>query len=148
VEPHAAALLQLADDVEVIGGWSPSEARREAFTARYGIPTVASDAALLGDPRVEAVLVLTPPRTHAEIALRAAAAGKHVLVEKPLTVERAEAVALVDAFERADLRLGVVFQHRFREAPMELRAHLAAGALGRLLTVSTSIPWWRPPSYF
>ena len=148
VQPHVAALGTMTAQARVVAGFSPSGDRRAAFETTWGLPTVATESALLADPRVDAVLILTPPRTHAEIALRAAAAGRHVLLEKPLTVERAEAGSLVDAFDRAGLRLGVVFQHRFREAPLRLREVLADGLLGRLLSVSASIRWWRSPEYF
>jgi predicted dehydrogenase len=94
------------------------------------------------------VLVLTPPRTHAEIALAAARAGKHVLLEKPLDVDHAHAKALVDAVEGLGRTFGVVFQHRFREASIALRERLRAGALGELLSVSAAVRWWRSPEYF
>lgn len=148
VKPHVAALKLLADRVDLVAGFSPSAERRAAFEAAWQVPTVATEEALLADPRVDAVLVLTPPLTHDAIARRALAAGKHVLLEKPLTADATSATALVEAFEAAGRKLGVVFQHRFREAPMALRAALAAGRLGDLKSVSASIRWWRSFEYF
>ncbi len=148
VQPHAQALLQLTARCDFIAGYSPSRQRRSAFEQTYGLPTVESEQAILDDPRVDIVLVLTPPLTHAEVALRAAAAGKHVLVEKPLDVDRARAAAVVDGFRRAGRTLGVVLQHRFRSSPMRLRELLAEGALGRVVSVSTSVRWWRSAEYF
>ena len=148
VQPHAEALQQLADRVTVVGAFSPGAERRAAFEKAHRLPTVASEAALLDDPRVEVVLVLTPPRTHADVALRAARAGKHVLLEKPVDVDLPRARALVEAFERADRRLGIVFQHRFRDSPLALRSLLQENALGDLLSVSANVRWWRSPEYF
>jgi len=148
VQPHAQALRELTDVASVIAAFSPSAERRATFQEAFGLPTVASEAELLDDPRIDIVLVLTPPRTHADIALRAAGAGKHVLLEKPIDVDLARARALVAAFERADRKLGVVFQHRFRRSPMALAALLQQGALGKLLSVSASVRWWRSPEYF
>ncbi|HEX4885673.1 MAG TPA: Gfo/Idh/MocA family oxidoreductase, partial [Casimicrobiaceae bacterium] len=148
VKPHAAALKELGGRAEVVAGWSPSAQRRDAFAAQWGWRAAASLDALLAEPRVEAVLVLTPPRTHAEIALAAARAGKHVLLEKPLDVDHAHAKALVDAVEGLGRTFGVVFQHRFREASIALRERLRAGALGELLSVSAAVRWWRSPEYF
>jgi len=148
VKPHAAALRALAERVTVVGGFSPSPARRAHFATTYGLPAVESLDALLADARVEALLVLTPPRTHAELALAAARAGKDVLLEKPVDVDFPRAKALVDAVEGLGRIFGVVFQHRFREASIALRESLRAGALGELLAVSASIRWWRSDEYF
>ena len=148
VKPHAHALLQLAGKAAFIAGFSPSAERRAAFERAFGLPTVASEQALLEDPRVAVVLVLTPPRTHADVSLRAARAGKHVLLEKPLDVDLPQARALVEGFAQAGRTLGVVFQHRFRRSPMVLRQLLQEQALGKLVSVSTSVRWWRSPAYY
>ncbi|MBP7000635.1 Gfo/Idh/MocA family oxidoreductase [Amaricoccus sp.] len=148
VTPHAKGLLDLAGEVEVAAAFSPSAARREAFAARFPFPTCDSLDAILGDPGIEAVAVFTPPNTHAEIGLACAAAGKHVLMEKPLEVSTARAEALVRSCREAGVRLGVVLQHRFRPAGMRLAELLASGALGRVVGCSTTIRLWRPQSYY
>lgn len=148
VKPHALALRDLADRVDVVGGYSPTPGRRAAFGAEYGLPVVDSLAQLLDDRRVEAVLVLTPPRAHAEVVRQAARAGKHVLVEKPVDVDFPSARALVDEVEAAGRTFGVVFQHRFRPGALALREQLAQRVLGELLSVSASVRWWRSPDYF
>ncbi len=148
VKPHAAALKALGERALVVGGYSPSAARRAQFAATYALPAVDSLDALLADPKVEALFVLTPPRTHTEIALAAARAGKDVLLEKPIDVDFVRSKALVDAVEGMGRVLGVVFQHRFREASLALREVLRAGGLGDLLSVSASIRWWRSDEYF
>lgn len=148
VKPHAAALRDLGARAVVVGGWSPSAARRAQFAQAWTWPAFETLDALLADRRVEAVLVLTPPRTHTAITLAAARAGKHVLLEKPLDVDHASAAALVDAVEGLGRSFGVVFQHRFREAAIALRERLAARALGDLLSVSASVRWWRSDEYF
>jgi UDP-N-acetyl-2-amino-2-deoxyglucuronate dehydrogenase len=148
VQPHAQALKLLADQATFVAGFSPSEERRAAFERTYGLATVDTEAALLEDPAVDVVLVLTPPRTHAEVAIRAAAAGKHVLVEKPLDVDLPRARRLVEAFAQAERTLGVVFQHRFRSSPMALGSLLREGALGELLSVSAAVRWWRSAEYY
>ena len=148
LKPHALALRDLADKVEVIGGFSPSAARRAEFAATWQWPAADSFRALCDDPRIDALMILTPPRTHTELAVAAARAGKHVLLEKPVAVDLAEATALVDAVERCDRKLAIMFQHRFRPGARALRDLLRAHALGDLFSVSTSIRWWRSPEYF
>ena len=148
VKPHALALKDLTGQSEFIGGFSPTAKRRGEFEKTYGLPAIDSVDALLGNSQVDAVIILTPPRTHAELAIQAAKAGKHVLLEKPLDVTFAQARDIVDAVARENRKLGVVFQFRFREAVMTLRELLRAGELGELLSVSCAVRWWRPAEYY
>ncbi len=148
VKPHALALRELGERAQVIGGYSPTPERRREFERTYAFPSVDSPQALLTDPRVDAVLILTPPRSHAELAIEAARAGKHVLLEKPIDVTFERARAVVDAVEQAGRKLGIVFQYRFRPATATLHELIEAGELGDLLSVSASVRWWRPPEYF
>src|SRR5688572_1866277 len=148
VTPHAKGLVDLDDQVEVAYAFSPSEARRKAFSSRFPFPTCESLDAILHDASVEAVAVFTPPSTHRDIGLACAAAGKHVLMEKPLDTTTARAVELVDGCRRAGVKLGVVLQHRFRPAAIRLAGMLEAGELGRIVGCSTVIRLWRPQSYY
>lgn len=148
VKPHALALKELTGEVEFIGGYSPTAERRNAFKAEYGLPVVDSAEAVFDDPRVAAIMILTPPRTHAELATRAARAGKHVLLEKPVDISFPAARAIVDAVESEGCALGVVFQQRFRQATMTLREIIGGAELGELLSVSCAVRWWRPAEYF
>jgi UDP-N-acetyl-2-amino-2-deoxyglucuronate dehydrogenase len=148
VTPHARGLMDLADTVEVVHAYSPSEARRRTFGERFPFPLTDSLDTILEDDGVEAVAVFTPANTHCEIAMQAAAAGKHVLMEKPLDITTARAEQLVAACRSAGVKLGVVLQHRFRPAGMKLAELLAAGELGAIVGCSTIIRLWRPQSYY
>ena len=148
LKPHALALRDLADRVEVAAAFAPSVARRQAAADAWGFGPVDSIDRLLADRATDAVLILTPPWTHAELVGRAAAAGKHVLLEKPVDVNAERAAGIVAACDRAGVRLAVVFQHRFRPAALELARIVRAGRLGRLLSASASIRWWRASEYF
>ncbi|MDR3495753.1 MAG: Gfo/Idh/MocA family oxidoreductase [Ancalomicrobiaceae bacterium] len=147
-KPHIAALADLAETIEVAGAFSPSADRREAFHLTTGWPVANRLDALLDDPAIDAMLVLTPPTTHLDLVECCAAAGKHVLLEKPLEVTLARSLALVERMEAEGLRLGVVFQHRFRPVVRRLRDELAAGGLGEIIAASVEVRWWRPPAYY
>ena len=150
VAPHMLALreLEATGRARLIGGFSPSAGRRAGFTARWGGPGYESLEALLAAPGLDLVLVLTPPAAHLPVAQAAAAAGKHLLVEKPLEFDAARAATLVETAAAAGVTLGVVFQHRFRPAALRLHAALAAGELGQPLSASATIRWWRDAGYF
>ena len=144
VTPHAKSLLDLKDRAEVAYAYSPSKERRAKFAERFPFPQCDRLETILADRSVDAVLVLTPPSTHLEIVERCAAAGKHVLLEKPLEISTARAEQLVR--KMSHLKLGVVLQHRFRPAAEKLREMLPL--LGKLVSASAAIPNWRPQSYY
>jgi UDP-N-acetyl-2-amino-2-deoxyglucuronate dehydrogenase len=148
LKPHLQSLEELAARVEIAACYTPSAARRQAFAAGHPYPLASTFDAILADPSIEALLVLAPPSTHLELVTRAAAAGKHVLLEKPVEVSLERAERLVAAMEEAGLRLGIVLQHRFRAVSRRLQGLVAAGELGRLVSGSAAIRWWRPPAYF
>lgn len=145
---HARALLDLADQVECVAAFSPTTARREAFAAEYPIPVVESLDAIFDDPEIDAVLILTPPSSHFELVERAAATGKHILLEKPLDISLERAEAIVDAAEKAGVKLGVVLQNRCRPAALALDLLVVTGRLGSLVGASAAIRNWRPQSYY
>lgn len=148
VTPHARGLLDLADRVEVAYAFSPSARRRRDFADRFPFPLCDKLETILDDPSVDAVLVLTPPNTHLDVAGRCAAAGKHVLLEKPVETTTVRAEQLIGACRRAGVTLGIVLQHRFRPAAMQLAGLLRDGELGAIVGCSAVIRLWRPQSYY
>ena len=145
VTPHAKSLVELG--VEVLA-FSPTAARRAAFAAKFPFPTTGDIDQIAADPSIGAVGILTPPNTHLELVEKFAAAGKHILLEKPLDITTARSRAIVTAGAKAGVTIAVVLQHRFKPAAEKLAALLAAGRLGRIVSCSTRIPWWRPQSYY
>ncbi|MCB1056740.1 MAG: Gfo/Idh/MocA family oxidoreductase, partial [Acidobacteria bacterium] len=126
-----------------------ADATRAAETrAELGVPCEASLEALLDRPDVDAVCLCTPSGLHAEQAITAARAGKHVLVEKPMALEVADADAMIAACREAGVHLGVAFQRRTDPDLRELHAAIRAGELGRLVLGTASVPYFRAQSYY
>lgn len=147
VTPHARSLIELAERVEV-RGYSPSAERRAAFAAKHDLPVVDDLTQVVEAPEIDAVILLTPPDSRRELVQRIAAAGKPILMEKPLERTLSAARDIVAITEHAGVTTGVVFQHRFRQAAERLRALVESGALGTLATAQLDVPWWRPQSYY
>ncbi|MBU1337251.1 MAG: Gfo/Idh/MocA family oxidoreductase [Alphaproteobacteria bacterium] len=143
-KPHALALQSLAKDIAVLGVYRRDAAQRAAFCSTYGFPEAESYEALLADPRLDAVLVLTPPNAREAIVAAAAKAGKPVLLEKPVERTLAAAERIVALCDAAGVTLGVIFQHRFRRASRYLAEAVAENRYGRLEAVHLVVPWWRP----
>ena len=148
-KPHIAALRELPDRAWIAACYSPSPDRRAAFAVQHpDLPVVDSLDRILEDASIGTLILLTPPMTHLDLVSTCAAAGKHVLLEKPLDVDVARARRSVDTMEAVGRRLGVVLQHRFRTAALRLAELVRSGELGDQLSSSATIRWWRGPDYF
>lgn len=148
VEPHAQALMDLSERVDVVWAASRSAERCAAFAKRYPFKTTTDFDAVMSDPAVHSLIVLTPPSSHLEWIERAAAAGKHVLIEKPLALDVPQAERSVILARHSNIKLGVVLQHRFRPNALKLAEVLASGMLGKIEASIVSVPWWRPQEYY
>jgi predicted dehydrogenase len=148
LQPHARSLVDLADRVRVVWAAETRGTRSKDVADRYGFPTTTDVTRAIGDPAVDAVLVLTPANAHLPVAEVAFAAGKHVLCEKPLEASLERAERLIAAGHRADRRLGICLQHRFRAGSRRLHELLTQGALGTVQAATLMVPWWRPQAYY
>jgi predicted dehydrogenase len=119
--------------VELVAVAARDRGRAERFAAKHGIPRVHSSyEALLDDPEVDAVYNPLPNGLHCEWTLRALDAGKHVLCEKPLASNAAEARRMQQAAEKAGLVLAEAFHWRSHPLAERMREILDSGALGPL----------------
>jgi predicted dehydrogenase len=122
--------------VDVVAVASRDGAKAQAYAAEHGIPRAhASYEALLDDADVDAVYISLPNGLHHEWSMRALAAGKHVLCEKPYTRHPAEAEEAYDAADAAGLVLMEAFMYRHHPQTRAVRRLLAEGTVGRVLTV-------------
>jgi predicted dehydrogenase len=113
-------------------GHTRTRASAEAFCAEKGIALKDDLDAILADSEIDAVVLATPHSEHGVQAERAAAAGKHVFVEKPFTLDVKSAEAALNAVARAGVVLGVANPRRFHPAMIELKARVQDGRLGVL----------------
>lgn len=143
-KPHALALQSLRKDIAVIGVYRRDRVQRAQFCQTYDFPEAQSLEGLLADPRLDALLVLTPPNARKEIVAAAAKAGKPVLLEKPIERTLAAAEQIVATADAARITLGVIFQHRFRRASRYLAEAVADNRYGQIEAVHLVVPWWRP----
>lgn len=146
--PHLRSLQDLNDRIELRYAFArdPRVDRIQPYTG----PVRLTDSLelILQDHEVQAVIVATPPSTHLEICERCFAAGKHVLLEKPIELNLERATRLLELATLAGLQLGVVLQHRFRQASQVLQKLLMDGRLGEVQAASVRVPWWRSQAYY
>ncbi len=113
--------------------------KAHAFAAECGIPrALASYEALLADAEVEAVYIPLPNDLHAEWAIRACAAGKHVLCEKPIAIGEGDARAMFDAARAHGVTLREAYPYMAQPQTTELRRLIAEGAIGRVQMITAA----------
>lgn len=146
---HARALAALAT--------AGSDVELTAFSG--GSPTLAADCgwprarqlsadALMTAEQVDIIAVCTPSGLHAANSLGALRAGKHVVVEKPMAITTADAVAVRDLARASDLIVSPVAQRRFEPLNVELKQAISAGRLGRVVLGETFVHWYRSADYY
>lgn len=122
--------------------------RLEHARQAYNVPAYDSFDALLADRNVDVVSILTPSGMHAEHAIMAARAGKHVIVEKPMALRLEDADAMIAECDKARVKLFVVKQNRFNVPVVKAREALEAGRFGKLILGTVRVRWCRDQKYY
>jgi predicted dehydrogenase len=144
---HAAILRDLPES-DFVAVCDSGRGRAEAFAERYGTRAYPDLDALLRHAGAQAVFVCTPHPRHAEPVIRAAEAGVHALVEKPLAASLADCDAMLAASRKAGTRLGVISQRRLYEPVRRMKAAIDAGKIGRPVLGVFSMFSWRDQAYY
>jgi predicted dehydrogenase len=125
--------------VELAGIAARDPDRARTFAATHGAGhAYASYDALIADPAVDLVYVATPPSIHAAVAIKALEAGKHVLVEKPFTLNAGEARSILAAAQRSGRRVFEAFHYRHHALWHRIVALLQSGEIGEVRAIDAS----------
>ena len=135
--PGANATLVAVTDVD--------QTAAKEVADEFGAKLCADMNELLRNPDIQAVYIATPNFLHKEQTLAAAAAGKHVLCEKPLAVTCADIQEMISACDQAGVLLGVGFMMRFNVYHRKIRDMIQAGALGSPVMARGQMTCWYPP---
>lgn len=130
---HFPALLKLSDRAEMVAFCDTDLLKAETAAKEFGIPgakVYTEYSELLADKTIDAIYVLTPNVSHAEISVAALDSGKHVMCEKPLAPTTADATKMLNAAKRSGKKLTVAYQNRFRSDSQILFKACRAGVLG------------------
>jgi predicted dehydrogenase len=138
-----------SDDIRFVAAHTRTRAAAEDFCRDQAVPLAESYEQILADPDVDAVVLATPHTRHERQILAAAAAGKHIHVEKPITLDCGSADAAVEATRKAGVVLAVGYCRRFHPSVVELRQRLRDGRLGTVVSMvaqhTTSTGQFIPP---
>lgn len=145
---HAQA-IQRTPGARLVGVADRTKEKAQAFAAKHRASLYTDSVEeLVRLPDLHVICVTTPSGAHREPALAAIAAGKHVIVEKPLEITTARADEIISAAEKAGLLLAPIFQARFGTGAQRVKASIDAGRLGRLVLASAYVKWHRAASYY
>jgi UDP-N-acetyl-2-amino-2-deoxyglucuronate dehydrogenase len=122
--------------------------KAEAFAAQNGVAAYGSLEELLSDKTIDVVTICTPSGLHGKMAVQVAAAGKHVLSEKPLDVWLDAVDEAIEATTRAGVTYGGIFQERFAPDALRLKRAIDGGAFGEIVLACAETKWYRSQAYY
>lgn len=146
-ETHARAANAIPG-VQIAAIYGTNAEKVDRLCREYGGKPFADLDAFLSHRPMQAVILGSPSGRHAEQGIAAAQLGLHVLTEKPIDIATKRADALIDATNRAGVKLAVIFQDRLKPNIRALKQWLDSGSLGKSLLIDARVKWYRPPDYF
>ena len=144
---HAKALSRLSESV-FVAVCDTNLQRAQQFAAEYKVKAYQDVEDMIAGSRVESLTVCTPHPLHAEPAVRAANAGVHVLIEKPLASSLQDCDAILNAAKRSGVKIGTMCQRRFYTPCQRIKRALEEGKLGRPILGSVAMYGWRDQAYY
>jgi len=120
----------------------------ERFAKEHGLRAYANFEALLSEPEIDVITLCTPSGLHAQQAIAAMKAGKHVIVEKPIAITLKDADEIIETSVETCRKVGVISQLRFDPSIAVLRAAIDNGVFGRIVFINGRVHFYREASYF
>ncbi|MFQ6115860.1 MAG: Gfo/Idh/MocA family protein [bacterium] len=144
---HAQAILS-SQHCELCCVYSSSVDKNDQIKANYSVQVFNNYDELLKSDLVDAVAICTPSGAHLNFAVKAANAGKCVIIEKPIEVTLARAQKIIEACHRNNVTLSVIYQNRFSDAVIRIKDILKENKLGKIFYASGYVKWYRSQDYY
>jgi len=144
---HALALERI-DDARLVAVHDNDFNRIAPFKKQYGVNIYVEYNDFLTDPGIDAVIICTPSGLHASMGLKAALAGKHILIEKPFALNLQDGQKLINTCREKNVKLGVVHPNRLKPVVQGLYRAINEGWFGEITHASAMLRWNRSPEYF
>jgi len=144
---HARDIYDL-EGARLVAVCDLDEERLKAVGSKFKAKRYKSFARMLANPDVEVVSIALPSGMHAKFGIRAARAGKHVVIEKPIDVKLRAIDRLIAEARKANVKLGAVFQSRYSPLNRRIKEVIDSGRMGKLYGIHADLHWWREQSYY
>lgn len=145
---HHYKSIQELPNARLAAVCSSTPERARAAEEKFGVPAYAALDQLLEREAIDVVCICTASGNHLEPALLAAGQGKHVITEKPLEVSLERADQMINACEKAGVKLACIFQNRFKPDFLKVQQAVQEGVLGELTLGNAYIKWFRKEAYY
>jgi predicted dehydrogenase len=145
---HHCRSVNEAKGARLVAVCDVDESRMVPMRGQYDCKGYASFDEMLKDKDIQVVNVAVPSGMHAELGIKAAAAGKHVIVEKPADIKLERIDALKAAGKKHGVKIGCIFQARLNKLNIKIRDTIQSGRLGKLIGIHGHLPWYRKQSYY
>lgn len=144
---HADSLAEIPG-VELVQVCDVIENRARYFAEKYGVKYCLDYHEMLANPKIDIINICTPSGLHAAMAVEALKAGKHVIVEKPMAMNIAEADLMISTAKEMNRKLCIVLQNRYNPPMQDFYHAIRDGKIGRVLLGSVTVRWYRPQEYY
>ncbi len=148
ISAYHAKAIQAHPDGEIVAVADIVKPSLDKFVAEYGGEGMTDLDAMLRRPDIDAVCVCSPTFLHAQHAIAAMNAGKHVIVEKSMAINLKDATKMITTAREKNVKLAVIFQKRTEEAPQRIKKAIADGVFGKMVFGDASIKYWRNQAYY
>ncbi len=144
---HAKAISKM-ENAKLVAVVGRNSQKAMAFSNEFQCDTSSSVDELLARKDIDAICITTPSGTHADIGIKAAKAGKHVVVEKPIDVTLKKADAFIKACEKQNVKLAVISQRRYSDGVQQIRRAIKSNKLGKIGFGGMQVRWYRSQEYY
>jgi UDP-N-acetyl-2-amino-2-deoxyglucuronate dehydrogenase len=144
---HAQAIKAIPD-AKLVGVYSPTKNKSQAFADKYNCNSYDTLEALLQVASIDIVCICTPSGIHLDPAIKSINAGKHVVIEKPLEVSLEKCDQIIEAADKANLKTAVIFPSRFYDASQQIRKAIDEKRFGDLALGDAYVKWSRSEAYY
>ena len=146
---HGAAIGQIPREAELVAVADTVSERARNMAQKFNVKRVYADfAELIAEKDIDIVSICTPSGMHADMAIKAMEAGKHVVIEKPMDVTLEACDRLIAAADRTGQKLTVISQHRFDAVTQLVKEAIDTGKLGKIVIADAYVKWWRTQEYY
>jgi len=146
-DTHADAVSEM-NTCDLVAACTRNPQSLDSFCNKYFITPYQSYDEFLADPALDIVTICTPSGTHLDYGKKAAEAGKHVIVEKPIEISLKRGVKLIEACRKNNVKLAVIYQNRFKDSIINLKKILDEDGIGKAFMVNATVKWFRDQQYY
>lgn len=145
---HHVAAMKYVENAELVGVYGAVLEQTKVFAEKHNLKVYETLDELLSDSNIDVVNICTPSGSHAELAIKAMEAGKHVVVEKPLALNNEDCKAVVETAKKYNRKCEVVCQLRFEDSSRFVKKIIDEGHLGKIVSCGIHMKYWRTDEYY